>query len=141
MAKSNAGRPTVMTETTLGKLEEAFAYDATIEEACFYADINPDTYYRYVKEHPEFSERVKALRQRPILKARQTVVAALNDAKNAQWYLERKVKAEFSPRSEIEHSGGADPVKVLLDKYGVTEEKENDRQNDEPVQGSSKSTT
>lgn len=126
MGKSNAGRPTVMTEDTLGKLEQAFAFDATVEEACFFADINPDTYYRYVKEHPEFSERVRALRQKPVLKARETIVQGLEDPNNARWYLERKRKAEFSTRSETEISGG-DPVRLLLEKYGVTEEIEDAR--------------
>lgn len=100
MAGSNAGRPTVMTEVTLGKLEEAFAYGASDTEACFYAGINPDTLYEYQKKHPEFTERKEALKEQPILKARQTVVLSLDDPKNAQWYLERKRKGEFSTKTE-----------------------------------------
>lgn len=150
MAGSNAkhpgGRPTVMTPEVLVKLETAFSYDSTIEEACFFADINPDTYYRYVKEHPEFSERVKALRQKPILAARKKVIEEIeNDTKNAQWYLERKRKDEFSQKIEQEHSGGEDPVRLLLERYGITEEikKEatDDRKDDEPIQSSSESPT
>jgi hypothetical protein len=96
-----AGRPTKMTESTLGKLEQAFALDSTVEQACFYADINPDTYYEYVKNHPEYSERIKALRNRPVLAALQKVVGDLTtDIKNAQWYLERK-SPDFRPKSEV----------------------------------------
>lgn len=102
-----AGRPLAVTEAVLGKLQEAFAYDATIEEACFYADINPDTYYTYVKKHPEFSERVKALRQRPILAARKKIVTEIEtDVNTAKWYLERKSRAEFAQRQEFTGADG-----------------------------------
>ena len=51
MAKKNkGGRPPKSTPQTLKKLEEAFAIDATIGEACFYADISEKTYYEWVKK-------------------------------------------------------------------------------------------
>jgi hypothetical protein len=94
-----------MTEIVLGKLQEAFAYDCSVEEACFYADINPDTYYSYVKKHPDFSERVKALKQRPILAARQKVIKDIEDnVDTAKWYLERKRKSEFSNKTEVSNT-------------------------------------
>jgi hypothetical protein len=131
------GRPTSMTEATLGKLEEAFAFDATVEEACFYADINPDTYYVYVKAHPEFSERVKALRQRPVLKARQTIVTGLDEPKNAQWYLERKRKQEFGANLLVDQ--GDNPIRILLEAYGLGGD--DDTKTDESIQSSSTSQT
>ncbi len=95
-----------MTEVILGKLEEAFAYDTSIEEACFYAGINPDTYYNYVKKQPKFAERIKALRNRPILLARQTVVKDIErDVNTAKWYLEHKRRQEFSLRHDIVSDG------------------------------------
>ncbi len=89
------------------KLEEAFALDATIDEACFYADISPDTYYRWIKERPELSERFAALRNKPVLAARQTVLKAIQggDQDIALKYLERKRSDEFSPKVKQEHSG------------------------------------
>ena len=135
MAERNAvGRPTKMTEIVIGKLEEAFAYGASDREACFYADINPDTLYAYQKEHPEFSERKEALKERPILAARQKVVQEIqNDVKNAQWYLERKRKDEFSQRTEI---GGSEqnPIRMMIEKFGLDKiEDENDREDDGDV--------
>lgn len=110
MARKNAkhpgGRPTKMTEATLGKLEEAFAFGASDKEACFYADINPDTLYEYQKKYPKFTERKEALKQLPILKARKTIVDSLSDPKNAQWYLERKAKQEFALRQEVTGADG-----------------------------------
>lgn len=99
--KTKRGRPTIMTEQVIGKLEQAFAYDCTIGEACFYAGINPDTYHEYVKRTPEFAERVKALRNTPVMAARQKVIDDIKtDTDTAKWYLERKFKNEFSTKVE-----------------------------------------
>lgn len=138
MAGSNTnskavGRPTAMTKEVIGKLEQAFAYGASDKEACFYAGINPDTLYEYQKKHPEFTERKEALKEQPILAARQKVVQEIkNDVKNAQWYLERKRKDEFSNRSEVEAIHSIDPVDVILKKFGLGKEegKTNDGQDD-----------
>jgi hypothetical protein len=99
--KNKGGRPPVITKEILQKLEEVFAIGGTDEEASFYAGISPQTLYNYQKEHPEFIERKEALKQKPVLKARQTVVKALENTEDAQWYLERKSKREFSTRQEV----------------------------------------
>lgn len=111
MAKENlGGRPTVMTPEVLAKLEEVFAIGGTDLEAIFYADISKDALYDYQKLHPEFTDRKEKLKERPILKARQTIVKGLDDADNAKWYLERKVKNEFSSRQEMTGKDGKDLV-------------------------------
>ena len=99
------GRPTVMTPEILNKLEEVFALGGTDKEACFYAGISHQALYNYQHDHPEFIERKEALKERPILKARQTIVRGLDEAENAKWYLERKAKKEFANRQELDLSG------------------------------------
>lgn len=90
-----------MTPEVLQKLEEAFAWDCTDAEACFYANISPATLYNYQNEHPEFLDRKKELKQSPVLKARETVIRAMrNDPELALKYLERKKKDEFAPKTE-----------------------------------------
>jgi len=107
MVKNKGGRPTVVTEEVLKKLEEAFALDCTILEACFYADISEKTYYNYTEKHPEFLQRVQALRQNPVLKARISVIDGFEKDPNlALKYLERKAKSEFSPREEKQFLDG-----------------------------------
>lgn len=95
------GRPTVMTDSVVAKLEHAFAIDSTVEEACSYANIGRDAFYDYLKRNPEFNDRITDLRQVPVLKARHTVVASLGDPSSAKWYLEKKKKLEFGPTIEI----------------------------------------
>lgn len=99
--KKGKGRPTIMNETVLKKLEEVFGIGGSDEEACFYADISHQTLYNYQKEHPDFVERKEALKERPILKARQTVVKALDDPNHAFKYLEKKRRKEFGQTLEI----------------------------------------
>ena len=96
-----AGRPTVMTPEIISKLEDAFALGCSDSEACFYAGIGQSTLYSYQEDHPEFVERKEQLKEKPILKARQTIVKGLDDPDNAKWYLERKRKSEFSQRNEL----------------------------------------
>lgn len=104
----DVGRPTVMTTETVNKLEEVFAIGGTDEEACFYAGISRQTLYDYQAKHPEFIDRKEALKKRPILKARQTVVKSLDDPDHAKWYLERKQKNEFSQRTETDNTTKVD---------------------------------
>ena len=98
---NRVGRPTVMTKEVVNKLEQVFAIDGSVEEACSYADISRQTFYEHLKVNPEFSDRIEELRQRPVLKARQTVVKALNDPNQAFRYLEKKRRKEFGNALEL----------------------------------------
>ena len=100
------GRPTVMTEETVSKLEQAFAIGCPDEEACFFADISKQTLYDYQKKYPEFIDRKEALKNRPVLKARQTVVKELDkNYGNAMDYLKRKRKPEFGDNVDVTSDG------------------------------------
>ena len=117
-----AGRPTIMTEATLGKLKEGFAQGFSVRNACIWADINQDTYFEYCKKHPKFSEQCKTLQQKPLIKSILVINKALNegDVSTAKWYAERKAKDEFSLKTETEHSGQIQSKVVYIEK----EEKE-----------------
>lgn len=87
------------------KLEQAFSLGCSDPEACFYAGIAPSTYYLWCKDEPEISERLKALKNKPILLARQKVVDDIKEnVDTAKWYLERKCKNEFTTRTENTHN-------------------------------------
>lgn len=109
------GRPSVMTAEVLRKLEEAFAIGASDKEACFYADIAPSTLYKHQEETPEFMERKEALKERPVLLARQSVIKGLDaDPQLALKYLERRKPSEFATRRELTGADGKDlPAPIL----------------------------
>jgi hypothetical protein len=117
-----AGRPTIMTEATIGKLKEGFAQGFSVRNACIWADINQDTYFEYCKKHPKFSEQCKTLQQKPLIKSILVINKALNegDVSTAKWYAERKAKDEFSLKTETEHTGEIRSKVVYIEK----EEKE-----------------
>ncbi len=110
---------------TIQKLEQAFALDATVEEACFYANISPSTYYHWISQNRDLLERFEAIRTQPILKARQTMVQNLDNPVYAFRYLERKRPYEFGVRQKVEitsRDAHSDPspspeVQALVDEF------------------------
>lgn len=124
------------TESTIRKLEEAFAIDASVKEACYYADISTDTYYRWIKEYPELSYKLERLREKPVLKARQTVVKSLDQPDYAFKYLEKKRKDEFGNsasleiRDRTEIDKHRESLKFLLDEAIKEADESNDTNTD-----------
>ena len=102
------GRPTVMTDDKVNKLEQAFSLGCSDVEACFFAEISKQTLYDYQKKNPEFIDRKVALKDKMILKSRMVIANALQnqDKDVAKWYLERKAKDEFGTRTELTGAGG-----------------------------------
>lgn len=97
-----AGRPTIMDQNTVNKLEEAFALGCSDLEACLYADISKQTLYNYQDKHPEFVDRKAKLKETPVLLARQEVVKGMKgNPELAMKYLERKRRKEFGTRVDI----------------------------------------
>ena len=89
------------TPEVIGKLESAFSIDASVAEACFFANIAESTYYEWCGDSPELSERFKRLRQKPVLKARQVIANDLDNPATAKWYLERKRSQEFATSQDL----------------------------------------
>ena len=115
LTKHAGGRPEVIDLGKVTKLEQAFAIDASVEEACSYAEVSRKVYYEYIKRHPEFGDRIADLRQKPILKARQTAVQKLGESyQNAMDYLKRKKKTEFGDTTDI--TTGFKPINEITIK-------------------------
>jgi hypothetical protein len=117
---AEVGRPTKMTEEVIRKIEEVAALDGSVAEMAYYAGVHVDSVYTWLKDNKEFSDRITALRERPVLKARQTIVKALDQPDYAMKYLERKKKNEFSTRTENTGADGKD----LIPEAMTGEEKE-----------------
>ena len=96
------GRPTVITEDVLRKLEIAFSLGATDKVACTIANIAPTTLYEYQIKNPDFAERKQELKDMVTWQAKANVVAKITegDIPQSNWWLERKAKDEFGTRTE-----------------------------------------
>ena len=103
MAKNKGGRPTVMTDAVVSKLEYGFMKGLNVTECCHYADISRQTLYEYLEKNPAFSDRIEELKSNPSTKAKLNVVEAIEngDTDLSKWWLERKNKDEFSTKQEV----------------------------------------
>jgi hypothetical protein len=119
----DVGRPPEFTEDkgtnfapqVLHKLESAFLKGMNNREACFLANISESTFYAVCDKSPELLERFKMLQEAVKVRAKEVVAEAINDGdkQQANWYLERKSKDEFSPRQELSNPNG-EPIGVIL---------------------------
>lgn len=62
--KNAIGRPQKVTYTVLGKLEDALEHGTSVSEACCYAGISRDTFYRYFRDEEIFASKIEAARNR-----------------------------------------------------------------------------
>lgn len=86
-----------MTDDVVRKLIEAFKLDVNVEEACLYAGISKDSYYRKLKEDEEFSDEIGRARMYATMAARLSVIKAIPTNPHLAFkYLERKRHEEFS---------------------------------------------
>ena len=108
-------RPTKRTPEIITKLEQAFAIGCDNREACIYAEVPESTFYAWTEKDPELLERFHALKERPILKAKQRVVKGIDESyNNAMDYLKRKKRLEFG--DNIDHTTDGEPLTVVFDK-------------------------
>ena len=74
--KKAIGRPNKVNYTVMSKLEDALRYGASITEACTYAGISRDTFYRHFRTEQIFAEKMKTARTTNLyLSVPDTVVA------------------------------------------------------------------
>lgn len=100
---TNRGRPTIMTEEVVSKIELGFMKGLNVTECCHYADISRNCFYEYLDKNPDFKDRIEELKSNPSTKAKLNVVEAIEngDTDLSKWWLERKNKDEFSLKQEI----------------------------------------
>lgn len=86
---------------------------ASDREACMFSGISPSLLYDYQQKNAEFLEQKETWKQQLAFKARRVVAEKIKrgDLTTAKWYLERKVKQEFSLKEERSH---AEPQAIEL---------------------------
>ena len=106
------GRPTVIDDVVVSKLEHAFSIGCPTREACSFAGISHEAFYNFVEKYPEFNDRFNSLKDKPILAARDTVAKAIKvNPEMAFRYLERKRPKEFGGSLKLTDGDGK-PLKT-----------------------------
>lgn len=113
--KNMRGRPKIMTQDVLRKLEECFKKGYNDYEAYNSVGISHDTFYAYKKSNLDFSEKIEFLKNNTKIIAKEVVYGKLleKDVLTAKWLLERKAKDEFSTRVEQSGIDGKDLVPTV----------------------------
>jgi hypothetical protein len=91
------GRPTVITQGTVQKLERAFRHGFNVSTACLYAGISRATYYQHTSSDPDFLDKMQLAQAWVTMRAKLVVVSAINNNSlpAAKWWLEHKARDEF----------------------------------------------
>ena len=93
LQKNEGGRPTKLTEETVIKLESILKIGGTIDEACSYALISRETYYRWLKEDIGFMTKMEQAKHYSDIVAKNIVVDSMHKDRNletAKWWLEKR---------------------------------------------------
>jgi hypothetical protein len=116
--------PVKLDDNVVKKLEDAFKLGCSVGEACFSADISRQTYYNWIESFPGMKERFDSLKENPIFLARKSVVDGLQaNPELALKFLERKLRNEFSLKTENETNGSIEIkiAKEISDKNDITQ--------------------
>ena len=94
------------TDEILADLHYALSAGSTITDACLHAGISRDAYYSWIKCNTALADKFERAKKMQVLKARVVVKTAIDehDVDTAKWYLSRKLKDEFSVKSELNAS-------------------------------------
>jgi hypothetical protein len=124
--KKQIGRPTLINDDLVQKLEAAVRDGFSIDTACRLSGISRSTYYEHFRQDEDFSDKMKLAQEWTTQRAKQVVAQAIDkgDLKAAQWWLERKARAEFAtnmpvlptPKKELFGNGVNDKFLPLLIK-------------------------
>lgn len=98
------GRPTIVTDVVVKKLEHALRKGASIKEACNYAGISRQVFYYHMHVDAGFFDTMCIARDSLKLDALENVYLAIQDGdlKASMWYLSRWVPFDLSQReSEV----------------------------------------
>ena len=105
----------------VAKLRQAFAVGCTIDEACYYAEIDRATYYRWMNKYPQIKRYLDEMRHRLGLKSKENIAKIIEsgDVSNSWRYLERTQPKDYAETQKVEHSG-----EIAMPTEGYPEDEE-----------------
>lgn len=97
------GRPTKKHAETVTKLLAAFSMGYNVTEACIYADIARETFYRWLKNDPKFSDKIAAAKATLNMRAKEIIVDAIDkgDINAAKWWIEKNGDKGSEPTDHL----------------------------------------
>ena len=100
---TNRGRPTVLTDRLVRKLEDCLKCGMSVSDACFTSGISRDTFYRRFNEDSDFSDKMTWARNYTTLQAKQNISKAIaeGDLKLSIWLLNRNTDKLLDVREEV----------------------------------------
>lgn len=109
------GSNTKLTDENRVKIKEAAAIGASAEEMAYFCNVSKQTIYNWFKGDPDLFDEIERLREKPVLKARQTIVKSLDNPQVALEYLKRKKRKEFGDSQDI--TSGGEAIAPVLVKF------------------------
>lgn len=102
-----------LTDKILSDLKDCFNNDYTVTQACLEVGISQDTYYQWIGKSEEFKALMERHQNDLKIKARKILArkVAEGDEDMAKWFLERRDKKLYSPRTEVTGDEGG-PVQT-----------------------------
>lgn len=120
---NGVGRPTVLTEEVVQKLESVFKLGVTIDAACTYANIARSTFYDHYNHDIEFRTKIDTAKDYARIAAGSVVINAIvkdRDVEAAKWWLAKKHPDEFGDvrkLSGVSISDGDKEYKLVIEDY------------------------
>jgi hypothetical protein len=92
---------------------------STNKEAFLLAGISHETFYKWLKTHPEFDEATKKAEiECKHAHIKNIKAAGITSWQSSAWWLERKYPMEFALKSRLEHTGAdGQPLTINLVSY------------------------
>lgn len=118
---TRTGRPTVIDDDAVRKLEEAFFIDCTVKEACSRANIGKTAYYDRLEKDQDFAEKMEAAKDWAITSARARLFEEATkeggDWRAALEIVKRRDKKRYSERFEDTGADGEAKQTNLIVKF------------------------
>ncbi len=94
--KKKRWRPSILDESIIKKLEEAFKVGSSITQACTHAGISLQDFYNRMEKNKEFFDKMESARNFPFIFSKEAIFKAINSkdpnvsAKYALEFLKRR---------------------------------------------------
>lgn len=92
-----------MSEQVLAKLEDAFRFGATKNEACLWAGIDASTLWRHEEKDPDFAMKIEAWQNELVSIARANIAKSIRSGcvTDSWTFLKAKRKEEFAEQKNF----------------------------------------